>query len=556
MTGVVRQRAADDVRFQSRRHVVTFHTMSGKYQLLTLGCKVNQYESQQIREVLHSIGLEPASPGDAADIAIVNTCAVTATATRKNRQAIRRAARNGQTAVVVIGCGASADAERLRALPHVTAVFGHDVNVCAELRRLAVDLFQSRSIHPPHHQAGQANNSQRRTDDIRNEISMNPAEAQPRWVSTSSATLSSPNLIVSLDRPIVKPNVDLTTDRIDSFEGRQRAFLKVQDGCDAFCSYCIIPRLRPRLRSKPIPAAVDEVRGLVEAGHREIIVTGIFLGAYGRETAIRKKWPQGRSPLADLILALAGVEGLQRLRISSLEPGDVDDDLLAVLAENDNCVPHLHLPLQAGSAAILRRMNRQYTVEAFGEMIDRVRSVLDRPAVSTDIIVGFPGETEEDFQKTLEMARYAQFSKIHAFPFSPREQTAAFRWQSEFVNPQVVRERMNRLADLERELSLAFRRQFVGETERVIVESSEKERRANADMQERSGEPSRLHHGRSDRYFEVYFEADDVRPGDLVSVRIERVTPTRTHGTLDPTRPAVDDADAKHHSGIASIETT
>ena len=506
--------------------------MSGKYQLLTLGCKVNQYESQQIREVLHALGLEPAEPGHEADIAIVNTCAVTATATRKNRQTVRRAGRGGHTPIVVVGCGSSADADRLRALPHVLAVLGHDVDVCAELRRLVPDLIASRSTHSPHHEAGQAKKAQRRPDDGRNEILMNPAESQPRWVVSSSATFSSPNTIVSLDRPVVKPNHNLAADRIDSFEGRQRAFLKVQDGCDAFCSYCIIPQLRPKLRSKPIAAAVCEARGLVDAGHKEIIVTGIFLGAYGRDTALRRRWHGGTSPLADLIRALAAVEGLQRLRISSLEPGDVDDALLAVLAENDNCVPHLHLPLQAGSPEILRRMNRQYTQEAFVEMIDRVRSTLDRPAISTDIIVGFPGETEADFQKSLEIARYAEFSKIHAFPFSPREQTAAFRWQKDFVDSVVVRERMTRLADLERELSLTFRRRFVGETERVIVEGPDKKLGTMSGPHDPPVDTSRIYHGRSDRYFEIFFEAEAVLTGDLVSVRIDRVTPTRTHATL------------------------
>ena len=147
--------------------------------------------------------------------------------------------------------------------------------------------------------------------------------------------------------------------RIGRFAGHQRALLKVQEGCDALCTYCIIPKLRPMLRSKPIAAAVAETRGLVRAGHKEIVVTGIFLGAYGRETALRTRFTPGRSPLADLVEALARVEGLARLRLSSLEPGDVDERLLDVLVRHENCVPHLHLPLQSGSASLLMRMNRQ-----------------------------------------------------------------------------------------------------------------------------------------------------------------------------------------------------
>jgi threonylcarbamoyladenosine tRNA methylthiotransferase MtaB len=312
-------------------------------------------------------------------------------------------------------------------------------------------------------------------------------------------------------------------ERITSFAGHQRAFLKVQDGCDAFCSYCIIPRLRPWPRSKPIKVAVAEARDLVRAGHKEIVVTGVFLGAYGRETAVRRRWARQGSPLAALVDALARVEGLRRLRLSSLEPGDVDEALLEELSAHKNCVPHLHLPLQSGSASILRRMNRQYTVAAFVEMIQRVRAALDRPAVSTDIIVGFPGETERDFEASIDIARRVEFCKIHAFPFSPRDQTVAARWRRDFVHPNVVRDRMRRLAEVERECSFRFRRRFVGQVERVIVEES-------GTLDGQTDEWHNVRHGRSDRYFKVHFETDEVRPGDLVSVRIDRVTPTRTHG--------------------------
>jgi threonylcarbamoyladenosine tRNA methylthiotransferase MtaB len=225
-----------------------------------------------------------------------------------------------------------------------------------------------------------------------------------------------------------------------------------------------------------------------------------------------------------LVEALARVEGLERLRLSSLEPGDVDDSLLGILATHRTCVPHLHLPLQSGSERVLRRMNRQYTVEAFVEMIGRVRRSLDRPAISTDVIVGFPGETEADFEASLEIARFAEFCKIHAFPFSPREKTAAARWQKEFVPPPVVHERMQRLAEVERECSTAYRRRLLGSAERVIVEPS--------DALDEALNGVGIRHGRADRYFEIHFEADrEVHTGDLVPVRIDRITPTRTHGT-------------------------
>jgi threonylcarbamoyladenosine tRNA methylthiotransferase MtaB len=265
---------------------------------------------------------------------------------------------------------------------------------------------------------------------------------------------------------------------------------------------------------------------LVGAGYREIVLTGIFLGAYGRDTALRRRFARGRPPLAELVEALAQVEGLERLRLSSLEPGDVDDALLEVLASNPVCVPHLHLPLQSGSADVLRRMNRQYTRDAFVEMVERVRRSLDRPAITTDVIVAFPGETDADFEASLEVARFAEFCKIHAFPFSSRDGTAAARWRKEFVPREVVRERMTRLADVELECSLAYRLRMLGAMERVIVEPLS-----------RPADPTPIRHGRCDRYFEVHFEASkSVKAGDLVRMRIDRVTPTRTHGTCSAAR--------------------
>jgi threonylcarbamoyladenosine tRNA methylthiotransferase MtaB len=538
--------------------------MGGKYLLTTLGCKVNQYESQQIREVLESFGLRPArrgegkdDPCDPADVAVVNTCAVTACASRKSRQAIRRLARGGRTPVLVVGCGAAADGARLRKLTGVQAVIGHEGDAGAELRSALIHCLKTQPTPSMSDAVTIPQPTNRRPQVTGNEVWMKPGAARLGQRPPTPRATKSLYLNTTRTLPIVK-NGEVLAQGIKSFAGHQRAFLKVQDGCDAFCTYCIIPRLRLRLRSKPIDVAVAEARGLVRAGHKEIIVTGIFLGAYGRETAVRKRWDRGRSSLADLVDSLAQVEGLERLRLSSLEPGDVDQALLEVLASHKVCVPHLHLSLQSGSSTVLRRMNRQYTRSAFVDMIDRVRAALDRPAITTDIIVGFAGETEEDFKATLDTARYAEFCKIHAFPFSPRERTAAARWQKDFMPPPVVRERMHRLVEVERECSLSFRRRFIGEVERVIVEGPEPVAATTRGSRPSDGSSSPrhcIHHGRADRYFEIHFEtvgphgeppldpplregktgrADDVRPGDLVTVRVDRLTPTRTHGMLIP----------------------
>lgn len=537
--------------------------MGAKYRLTTLGCKVNQYETQAVRQALESAGIEPAAAHETADWAVINTCAVTGAAQRKSRQAVRRAAREGARRVVVIGCGATAEAGRFRAIPGVTSVFTHADDVRRDIARLLAEPAQlsaeNEAGRPPESTSDHGGDAGAAGSAATTRLMHRSAERNDGWMRPAASMQLTAMTEVENHRharwsiptalPIVK-RADQLNVRIDRFDGHQRAFLKVQDGCDAFCSYCIIPRLRPELRWKPVDLAVAEAGRLVESGHREIILTGIFLGAYGRDTAHRRRFSPGASPLAELVDAVARVPGLERLRLSSLEPGDVDAALLEVLTRRPACVPHLHLPLQSGSATILKRMNRQYTVDEFYEMIDRTRTALDRPAISTDIIVGFPGESDADFEASVAAVRYAGFCKIHAFPFSARQHTAAARWSKDFVPAGLVRRRMEALADLEAELSMAFRRRFIGQVERVIVED---DRDAEDDFVPRahaaggtgglsaSARDDRLGghdepvpgfcSGRADRYFRVHFSDDDAEPGDLAWVRIDRVSPMRTHGT-------------------------
>jgi threonylcarbamoyladenosine tRNA methylthiotransferase MtaB len=264
---------------------------------------------------------------------------------------------------------------------------------------------------------------------------------------------------------------------------------------------------------------VEEARRLVRAGHVEIVLTGVFLGAYGLNTALRRRRPAAaREPLAELVASLcAGVKGLRRLRLSSLEPGDVTDELLAVLRAHEQVVPHFHLPLQSGSDSLLRRMNRQYGRDDFLRMVDRVRGVYDEPALTTDIIVGFPGETEREFERTVDVVEYAKFIHVHAFPYSVRPGTAAARWKGR-INGQVVGERIALLRERAAVHSLDFRGRFTGRMVEVLVEQGHE-----------SEGPRR--HGRCERYFDVEFIGADVRPGDFARVRVDQVTAERTLGT-------------------------
>jgi threonylcarbamoyladenosine tRNA methylthiotransferase MtaB len=416
------------------------------YRITTLGCRVNHAETREIESLLRSRGLAPAGGGDGADLEVVHSCSVTRTAAAKSRRAARRAGHRAPH-VILTGCFAATNPEESAAV-----VGGRGAVVPHE---------------PPAEDAEDGSSLiDRVADHLDGWLGREPRPRRERPAGAAPARL--------VPLPVVEP-----TDA-----GRHvRAELRIQDGCDAHCTFCIIPSIRRTLRSKTVADAVDEARRLVALGHREIVLTGIFIGAYGHETALRRNQTRrragvGAEPLADLVDAVAAVPGLERLRVSSMEPGDVGDALLdAMVANAPVVVPHLHLPLQSGSDRVLRRMNRQYDVAAYLDMIERVAAAFTRdglpPAVTTDVICGFPGETGRDFERTVEVARRVGFLHMHVFPYSARAGTAAARWTDHFVDEPTKRARVRRLIDLETAadgLSLRFRRRLLGRTVRVILE--------------------------------------------------------------------------------------
>jgi len=428
----------------------------------TLGCKVNQYESQQIREFLERFGLLPAGPADRADLVVVNTCCVTHIASAKSRQYIRKAQKHYPDATIVIaGCLPAGQSEELTSI---------DGNVCIvwqkkDLAKTLAELLQADGTDKDTLQADKPNGylTSKRA------VSLN---------KTNSAKTSHKKDLAASSYPA-------QLGPLSSYAGRSRAFLKIQDGCDGYCTYCIVPKIRSEIYNKPATVVLQEAYNLVYAGHKEIVLTGIFLGAYGQNTVRRVNWEAAKKDkLAELVDKVAQVPGLERVRLSSLEVGDVTDRLLDVFCKHRNVMPHLHLPLQSGSERILKKMRRQYSVGQFLQVVDRVRVRLDRPAITTDIIVGFPGETDEDFERTMEVARGAAFAKIHVFSFSARVGTAAVKMQPT-VDAGVIKERSRRLRKLDEELQERFRRQFVGEKVGIIVEKTGPVR------------------GRSERYFMV-----------------------------------------------------
>ena len=371
------------------------------YALNVLGCKVNQYDARQIAQLLEGFGLRE-TDGDPADLVVVHTCGVTAMAVRKSRQILRRMIReNPKATVFLTGCAAGEEIiEGISADARIAAGAGW-------VQRIADQL-------------------------------------QP---------FSLPNPDFNLPE-----NADELA--VDIFGKQTRAFLKVQDGCDAGCAYCIVPQLRKTPRDKSIEAATAEAENWVKLGYKEIVITGVHVGLYGRGTP---------HTLCELITKILTIPNIGRIRISSLHPNELTDELLAVWATSPKMMPHVHLSLQSGSDSVLDRMGRGYTADEYSEAVNRARAVLKNPAITTDIIVGFPGETDKEFEETYKFCQRIGFSQIHIFTYSHRPGTRAADMQNQ-VNPQIAQTRHQKLSELARKMTREFNQQFIGQTVQVLIE--------------------------------------------------------------------------------------
>jgi len=369
----------------------------------TFGCKTNQYETQAMREQLLAAGAREVDDPRAADLLLVNTCSVTARADASCRRALRALKReNPHARLAVIGCAVDLAQAWVASLP------GVDLRIPnADKHRLASLLLGEPSPAPP---------------------------PDPRLALT-----------------------------IRDFRDHTRAFLKIQDGCAGSCSYCTVPRARGRPASRPLPEILEEARILADRGFREIVLTGINIGAYA--------WGD-RTRLAEVVAALSAHAAPARLRLGSVEPNLVSDDLLAALAASARACPHLHLPLQSGCDAILAAMRRPYTCEQFAATVARVRAALDRPGLTTDVIVGFPGEGEAEFTETLAFCERIGFSGMHIFPYSPRPGTPAAALRRTQSN-RTVSARHARLRAAAEEAAAQFAASFVGEEAEALLEAAE-----------------------------------------------------------------------------------
>lgn len=400
-----------------------------KAALHNLGCKVNSYETEAMQQLLENAGYEIVPFAEGADVYIINTCSVTNIADRKSRQMLHRAKKmNPEAVVVAAGCYVQAAGEELKKDEAVDLVVGN--NKKTELVSILEDYFAQKKKPEE-------------------EIASGQTAAPDEAVET----------VIDINDTMEYENLS-----IDKISDHTRAFIKVQDGCNQFCSYCIIPYTRGRVRSRKPDEVVEEVKRLTTSGYQEIVLTGIHLSSYGKDFP-----EEERLTLLDLIKSIHDVEGLKRIRLGSLEPRIVTEEFASELAGLHKICPHFHLSLQSGCDNTLKRMNRHYTTEDYLNRCQILRKAFKNPAITTDVIVGFPGESSKDFQVTKEYLKNVQFYEMHVFKYSKRNGTRAAVMPDQ-VPESIKAERSNDLLCLEKEMSLEYRKSWLGSRVEVLME--------------------------------------------------------------------------------------
>ncbi|WP_404346960.1 tRNA (N(6)-L-threonylcarbamoyladenosine(37)-C(2))-methylthiotransferase MtaB [Sutcliffiella horikoshii] len=418
----------------------------------TLGCKVNHYETEAIWQLFKANNYERTEFEGTADVYVINTCTVTNTGDKKSRQVIRRAIRKNPDAVIcVTGCYAQTSPAEIMAIP------GVDVVVGTQDRVKMLDYIEQFK--------------------------------QERQPINGVGNIMKARVYEELDVP--------------AFTDRTRASLKIQEGCNNFCTFCIIPWARGLMRSRDPQEVVTQAQQLVDAGYKEIVLTGIHTGGYGEDMKDYN--------FAMLLRELdEKVEGLKRIRISSIEASQITDEVIEVLNNSDKIVRHLHIPIQSASNTVLKRMRRKYTMEFFAERLDRLKEALPGLAITSDVIVGFPGESEEEFMETYNFIKEHKFSELHVFPYSKRTGTPAARMTDQ-VDEEVKNERVHRLIALSDQLAKEYASTFEDEVLEVIPEEIYKE-----------APDQGLYVGYTDNYLKVVFPATEEMVGKLVKVKIAK----------------------------------
>lgn len=422
-----------------------------------LGCKVNQVESEAIAEAFAKKGYSIVNIDESADVYVINTCTVTNFGDKKSRQLIRRCKKqNPQALVVVAGCYAQTVPEEIKAIEGVNIVLGTKGrnNIVDEVEKYRAEMGIVDYV-----------------GEIMEEKKFEPIS-------------------------------------IHKLMGRTRAYLKIQDGCSQFCSYCIIPYARGPVRSRPEEDVINEVKILAENGFKEVVLTGIHIASYGKELH--------NSNLLAVIEKIHPIEGIERIRFSSIEPNIVTDEFMAGLSRLKKVCHHFHLSLQSGCNRTLKAMNRKYTAEKYLQAVETIKKYWEDVAITTDIIVGFPGETDEDFKESYEFAKKVGFSKIHVFPYSPKKGTPAAKMECQ-VTPQVKAERSHILIELSDKMAQDFINKFINKEVEVLFEQKHNER---------------IFEGHTSNYLNVTVGSDENIKNKILMVRLTNPQNEKVFGDL------------------------
>lgn len=420
----------------------------------TLGCKVNQYDTEAVVEQFKSEGYEEVAFDEVADVYLVNTCTVTHLSDRKCRQMLRKTKKlNPNSVLIAMGCYAQAAGEQIKEdVPEVDLIVG--TNKRNEIIKLVEEY----------------NNDQQAYNYVDNIMDVNEFEEL----------------------------------QISNMGEHTRVYLKIQEGCNNYCTYCIIPYVRGKIRSRKLENVVQEAKRLVAAGFKEIILTGIHVASYGKDL--------GNTSLIEAIRCVHDIEGLERIRLSSIEPVVVTEDFLEAIKRLPKLCKHFHLSLQSGSDTVLKRMNRKYTVQEYKESVAALRSIWPDVAITTDIIVGFPGETQEEFDETMAFVREIGFAQVHLFPYSIREGTVAAKMKDQ-IDSRIKDERLKMLKEVTVQIQDAFLDQFINHEVEVLFEKDEASKA----------------HGYTSNYIKVEVASDKALENTVAKVYVKR----RNHEMLE-----------------------
>ena len=433
-----------------------------KVAFYTLGCKVNQYETEAMLEMFKEDGYEQVGSEDYADVYVINTCTVTHMSDRKSRQYIRRMKKKNPDAIIaVVGCYSQVSPEEILEIEEVNLVMGTNE------RRTIVDEIKKLEVVEGDKKASTV-------DDIMKVRAFEEIE-------------------------------------ISQSNGRTRAFMKIQDGCDRFCTYCIIPYARGgKVRSRDMESIVNEAKTLAENGYEEVVLTGIHVASYGKDLK------EENTTLLDVIKRINEIDGIKRIRTSSVEPILFTDEFVNEVSKMEKVMPHYHLSLQSGCDETLKRMNRRYTTKEYKDIVDKLRSAIPNVAITTDVIVGFPGETEEEFEQTYNFLKDIELSQMHIFKYSPRKGTKAADMDNQ-VSPQIKHERSEKLLQLNKENFEKFASKSLGKEFEVLFEQNVGENK---------------YEGLTPNYLKTIVTSNEDISGKILKVKITEVKDEYVEGIL------------------------